>query len=308
MNVAVEAVRSGKAGLPARLISWPQLQLVDVLGAGGFGCVHFATHCGRNVAVKRCHRRLKTQHTIEASFCAELAAASLQHDNIVRVIGICTDHAPLSSDELPLLVMEFAGDRDLQKVIEDVQREPLPVERRLRFAVDICMGLEFAHARGFLHLDVKPSNVLVTGDDRCKLADFGCSQEVTSQDPSSPVTPTKSSMTGTFAYRAPELLRGRPASDKADIYSLAICLWQLVTRQRPYGHKEHQVIIFAVVAYNLRPEFSAGADCTPSYIQLVEDAWHVEPERRPSASDTLRRLQAELPLSSTCAVNCTCTT
>ena len=279
------------------LVAWERLELLDVLGAGGFGSVHFAAYEGQTVAVKRCHRRLTTQH-VEASFRAELAAATLRHENIVRVLGVCIDHVPADSDQLPLLVMEFAGDRDLQRVIEDVAHEPMPPRRRLRFAADICAALEHVHSRGFLHLDVKPANVLVTPDDRCKLADFGCSLELSSEGSDSPVTPTKSSMTGTFAYRAPELLRGKPPTDKADVYSLAICLWQLLTRERPYRNEEHQVVIFAVVAYNLRPDLPPCSDDTSSYHRIVRHCWEPEPENRPSAAEALLRLRAEITAES----------
>ena len=273
------------------LIPAESLQLYDLIGSGGFGSVHVATLDDQLVAVKRTHQRSGTQDAIEESLRAELIAGTLRHENIVRVIGVCVDM--LSSEyELPMLVMEYAGERNLQQVIDD-KRELMPVSRRLRFASDLVQALSFAHSRGFLHLDVKPANVIVSSDDRCKLADFGCSQLCSEQESVSnePTTPTKSSLTGTFAYRAPELLRGRCATDKADVYSTAICLWQLATRERPYRYEEHQVVIFAVVAYNMRPPLPEGLEqVEPIYSQLMIDAWHSDPERRPTAKQVLSRL------------------
>lgn len=269
------------------LVPFSDMQLYDVLGSGGFGSVRFGVWAQREVAVKRTHQRLKTAKAFSDSLSAELDAASLlQHPNIVEVLGICEDHS--FQNELPLLVMEYAGDRNLQTLVED-HTEIVDPSRRLRFARDIARGLAFAHSRGVLHLDVKLLNVIVDREDQCKLGDFGCSQ---SKSDNQPVTPTKASMTGTFAYKAPELLRGRTATEKSDVYSLAVCLWQLMTREKPYGYEEHQVVIFAVVAYNLRPSVpeTISGECEQAYCQLFRQAWNADPLQRPTAAETLQRL------------------
>lgn len=112
------------------------------------------------------------------------------------------------------------------------------MRRRLRYALDMSSALAYIHQQGFVHLDVKPANVLITlPDDRCKLGDFGCSQPLDCRHPVSGVVgehvmavcPTlRSELMGTFAYRSPELFRGKPATAKADVYALGIVLWQLV--------------------------------------------------------------------------------
>ena len=268
------------------LVPYQDLAIHTILGAGGFGSVHFGLLGDEPVAVKRTHQRCEKQQAFTDSLMAEITASTLRHVNIVRVLGICTDHDFV--EDLPLLIMEYAGDRNLQTLVEDPQ-QVIDTTRRLRFATDITRALEFAHSRGILHLDVKLANVIVTQDDHCKLADFGCSQSSPSNKPD---TPTKSQMTGTFAYRAPELLRGRAPSDKADVYSLAICLWQLMTRERPYGYEEHQVIVFAVVAQNQRPDLpkAIDSDVDQVYCDLFQQAWHADPQERPSSKALLRSL------------------
>ena len=269
------------------VVPFKNVQLLDVIGSGGFGSVHFGVWEARQIAVKRTHQRLKNSQAYSDSFSAEIDAASLLlHPNIVQVLGVCDDHC--FNGELPLLIMEYAGDRNLQALVED-HREVVSASRRLKFACDMTRALEFAHSRGVLHLDVKLLNVIVNREDVCKLADFGCSQ---SKSVSQPVTPTKSSMTGTFAYKAPETLRGRTATDKSDVYSLAVCLWQLLTRERPYRAEEQQVVIFAVVAYNLRPSLPdiVTSDIDSRYCQLFREAWNSDPNERPSAKQTLQRL------------------
>lgn len=288
------SIDTGVSDLPVSmpLIPFGDLQLLDVLGSGGFGAVHYGVMGDEPVAVKRTHQRHKQQHAFTESFLAEITASTLQHKNIVRVLGVCIDHEFF--EELPLLIMEYAGDRNLQALVED-PRESIDTVRRLRFATDITCALEFVHSRGMLHLDVKLANVIVTLDGHCKLADFGCAQ---SSPASKPETPTKPQMTGTFAYRAPELLRAREATAKSDVYSLAICLWQLLTRERPYGYEEHQVIVFAVVAHNQRPEMpqhiQPGAEQT--YCDLFQQGWDADPLQRPTTKSlltSLRELQEE---------------
>ena len=291
---------SAKSQLVTMAMDYQSLDILETLGCGGFGSVHLAELDGQRVAVKVSHQRPKAdQKSIVNSFLAETQASKLHHENIVRILGVCLENGgPDCVGPAPILVMEYAGQRNLQRVIEDPS-ENIDCQRRLRFALDISNALMYAHSHNFLHLDVKPSNVIVSDRDTCKLGDFGCSQLAPNK--ADPLTPTSSSLTGTFAYRAPELLRGRLPTDRSDIYSLAVCLWQLLSRERPYGYEEHQIVVFAVVAYHLRPEFSSAMavpatdereEQVLSYRSLVEESWQADPVQRPSAQSVVSRLQA----------------
>ena len=111
------------------------------------------------------------------------------------------------------------------------------------------------------------------------------------------MSPTQRSyLTGTFAYRAPELLRGEPPSTKADIYSLGISLWQMASRDSPYAGENQHVVIFGVVAYNLRPNMPCKfLDLTDPVEQCYQDlfleCWEAEPNGRPSATQLAQVLQ-----------------
>lgn len=117
----------------------------------------------------------------------------------------------------------------------------------------------------------------------CKLGDFGCCEVVEDM----PVSPTRSYLTGTFAYRAPELLRGQSASCKADIYSIAICLWQFWTRDIPYRGKNQHVVIFGVVSKGLRPKLSPDNMPDNKYHELMTSCWNAQPDKRPSSKELL---------------------
>ncbi|KAK3739001.1 hypothetical protein QZH41_001570 [Actinostola sp. cb2023] len=247
--------------LPSNYMCFNALQTGRLLGSGGFGSVFEADIKGRKVAVKRMHRRsLRNPRAMYESLQAEKLIMPLRHPNIVQTLAI------LENEDLSevLIVMQFAGERNLKSLIDN-ERESIDTRRRLKFATDITRALEFVHGNNLAHLDLKPANVIVDFCDTCRLGDFGCCQPVHTgnieQDclPPSP-TPSppssRSSLTGTFAYRAPELLKGEEPTVKADLYSLGICLWQMLTREQPYGLESQFVVIFGVVANQMRPSLS----------------------------------------------------
>ncbi|EDO32016.1 predicted protein, partial [Nematostella vectensis] len=258
------------------------LKVGKLLGSGGFGSVYEASYRGERMALKRLHKETKNERAARESFEAETSALNFAHPNIVRTFTLFT------IQDTNCVLMEYAGDRNLLNVIYDPS-EALTNERRTKFAVDIARGLDYAHAKGIAHLDLKPGNVLVGANDHCKLADFGCCQAI--EENHKPASPTKSNLTGTYAYRAPELLRGETPSTKADIYSYGICLWQMLTRERPYGNENQHVVIFGVVAYQLRPRIARDmSDDDGQYVCLVQQCWEADHRLRPATGDILIRL------------------
>ena len=270
---------------PLRNFQSSHLQVGKLLGSGGFGMVYEAKYNGKRYALKQWHKSTKNLRATEESFEAEASTLRFRHPNIVRALCV------LELGGFHSLILEYGGDKNLQEVI-NCPDECLNNLRQVNFALDISRGLAFAHRQGIAHLDLKPSNVLVSKYDKCKLADFGCCQNV--GDNERPASPTKSSLTGTFAYRAPELLKGECPTTKADIYSLGICLWQMLTRERPYGHENQHVIIFAVVAYQHRPRIpdekllEGKEKC---YVELMKSCWQADTQLRPSARDVVKILK-----------------
>ncbi|EDO30609.1 predicted protein [Nematostella vectensis] len=276
------------------------LRIGSLLGRGGFGSVFEATLRGKKYAVKQMHRTAKNPRAMQESMEAEKLILALKHPNIVQTFAVLETE----NMEDVLIIMEFAGSRNLQTVIDN-DRETLDSKRRLNFACDITKALEAIHNKNIAHLDLKPSNIIVNSHDVCKLADFGCCQVTDpyelSADSLLPPSPThspsaRSFLTGTFAYRAPELLKGEPATVKADIYSLGICLWQMLTREQPYGLESQFVVIFGVVANQLRPSL-ASVSCDRQegkhelYIELITALWLADPVKRPNANQVTKKLR-----------------
>ncbi|XP_067831752.1 proto-oncogene serine/threonine-protein kinase mos [Heptranchias perlo] len=288
--------------LPRRFwytVIWDELELLDLLGSGGFGWVYKGTYYGKTVAIKKVRKCTKNKLAARQSFWAELNVAHLIHENIVKVVAATTSVPadPEVEDSVGTIIMEYAGGTSLHHRIYNCA-DPLAMGDCLKFSSDIVNGLSFLHSHNIVHLDIKPANVLITETGRCKIGDFGCSHKLVTGNDFTPSVQVHH-LAGTYTHRAPELLRGCNATLKADIYSFAITFWQMLSRDQPYSG-DRQCVMYAVVAYNRRPSFSSVFNDSPMgrKIRLVIDhCWDVEPNDRPSAKqllESINNLEAQL--------------
>jgi serine/threonine-protein kinase len=197
------------------------------LGIGGMSTVHraFDTRLEREVAIKLLAEHLAEDETFVSRFRREaLAAARLVHPNIVQVFDFGLDAATGQH----FIVMELVEGQSCAQLLRD--RRVLPVDETLDVIAQACRGLDHAHRNGVVHRDVKPGNLLVSGDGGVvKLADFGIAR-ATDQSSITQV----GSVLGTAAYLAPEQARGEEAGPPADIYALAVVTYQLLSGRLPY--------------------------------------------------------------------------
>ena len=204
-------------------------RLLERAGSGGMATVYKAQDLmlRRLVAVKLLHESLTDNEEFLQRFQREAhAAANLSHPNIVTVHDIGQD------GHRHYIVMEFISGRTLKSVIRDyVQREgaPLQVARSLALATQICAGIGYAHRAGLVHCDVKPQNVLVTRDDRVKVADFGIARAMSQSS-----MHTASLLWGTPHYFAPEQATGEPATPASDVYAIGIIIFEMLSGQLPF--------------------------------------------------------------------------
>ena len=224
------------------------------LGSGGFAEVYEGSFAGHPIAIKKMKSSTKNLTATNESFEAEANLPALFHPNVIHIF------ATIRKPE-KLILMELVPDaRTLQSLIdEEVKYDWQDYARQL------VSALIYIHDRHILHLDIKPANILLTQQNLCKLADFGCSQYA--------LDPTMSQLQGTLAYRAPELFRGQLPTTKADIYSLGITLWSLKNQEAPYQGQNNCMVVYQVVSQHRRP--SQDPD--------FEALWHADPERRPEA-------------------------
>ena len=259
--------------------------LLRTLGSGGFGTCYEAEYRGQRVALKKINRTSKAKAAAQ-SFKSETLPEIYEfaHENIARLITASTFDAAER-----FIVLEYIEGRNLQQIIDD-PKEDLSFARCVKFGIEISRALDYISRFEIVHLDLKPANIMVTSDGVCKLTDFGCCQ-YTDKDPS---TPTRSYLTGTFAYRAPELLKGKSVTSAADVYSLGICLWQLWSREFPYNGMNQHAVIFRVCASSLRPSFSVDKCISEDYKALMTACWSGKIDERPTAKEIVGKLSSML--------------
>jgi eukaryotic-like serine/threonine-protein kinase len=196
------------------------------LGVGGMSTVLLALdeRLERHVAVKLLAEHLADDPTFVSRFRREaLAAARLVHPNIVQVFDSGFDE----SAHQHFIVMEYVPGQSCAEILRD--RGHLDVEQAEDIVAQACRGLDYAHRNGVVHRDVKPGNLLVSESGVVKLADFGIAR-ATGQSSITQV----GSVLGTAAYLSPEQARGEEAGPQADLYSLGVVTYQLLSGRLPY--------------------------------------------------------------------------
>ncbi|KAH3761770.1 serine/threonine-protein kinase STY17 [Pelomyxa schiedti] len=200
----------------------------------------------------------------------------LSHRNLACCVGACTQS--LSKLYLVTPFFPFTLDRFINHIAQanEGQVDILTISA---LAIDIASGMNYLHSLGLIHRDLKSSNILVTEDGTAKVIDFGTVRVV-----------DRSLMTGnlgTVQYMAPELFASQKYTEKADVYSFAIVMWEMLTRQIPYSDKDSWAIPLSVAKGDRPP---IPKDCHPAFSKLIKQCWHSNQTRRPSFHDALHLL------------------
>ena len=199
-------------------------RLVELLGSGGMATIYRATDTGlgRDVALKLLRPEYLRDPDFSSRFRQEAqAAASLSHPNIVTVYDYGEDPSG------PYIVMELIDGEDLATILR--RSGTLPPRQVARIGAGVARALAAAHARGLVHRDIKPGNVLIGTDGQVKVVDFGIARAIAEAQVTLPGTTL-----GSVHYFSPEQARGEPATAASDIYSLGIVLYEMLTGSRPW--------------------------------------------------------------------------
>ncbi|MGH3025003.1 MAG: Stk1 family PASTA domain-containing Ser/Thr kinase, partial [Gaiellaceae bacterium] len=193
------------------------------LGSGGMADVYLAEdqELGRRVALKLLDDRHASDEQFVERFRREAqSAAGLNHPNIVSIF----DRG--RAEGTYYIAMEYLDGRTLKELL--VRNGPTPIPIAIDYARQILGALSFAHRNGIVHRDIKPHNIIVGGDGRLKVTDFGIARSGTSQ------MTEAGSIVGTAQYLSPEQARGAPVDPRSDLYSLGIVLYEMLTGKVPF--------------------------------------------------------------------------
>jgi len=258
------------------------------VGAGGMGVVYKAmdTRLNRAVAIKAIHdgRFRQGGDPLRAE---ALAAASIDHPYICKVYELIEDGAEA------YLVMEFVEGETLAAIL---RRGRPPLAQSVQLASEIVEGLAAAHARGLVHRDVKPSNVIVNADGHVKLLDFGLAREDTIAKPDERTRTSPSHRSdhtaGTPQYMSPEQAAGQPVTFRADLFSVGVVMFECLTGQLPFmGMSSYDYVRHLLTDAPRRLDrLAPGAPA--DLVDLVERCLEKNPADRPnSAADILVELR-----------------
>ena len=260
-------------GVPSTVCA--RYEIIGLIGAGGMGSVYRAhdTRLDRDVALKFLPPHLSLAPGAEGQLLLEArAAAGLEH------INICTVHEVGETDEgQPFIAMALYEGESLK---ERLTRGPLPPSEAIDIACQVARGLGAAHARGIVHRDVKPGNIVLTTDGTAKLLDFGLA---TMQDGrvTTGMTP------GTVPYMSPEQTRGQSVGPGSDLWSLGVVIYEMLSGIRPFQGENNHEIIDAIRHASVEPLPSVASGASASLDRIIERLLQKEPSHRHPSTDAL---------------------
>ncbi|RDY07764.1 putative serine/threonine-protein kinase SIS8, partial [Mucuna pruriens] len=276
-------------GISSKVIMNDDLEELKELGSGTFGTVYHGKWRGTDVAIKRIKKicftgRSSEQERLTVEFWREAEILSkLHHPNVVAFYGVVQD----GPGGTMATVTEYMVDGSLRHVLLRKDRY-LDRRKRLIIAMDAAFGMEYLHSKNIVHFDLKCDNLLVNLKDPmrpiCKVGDFGLSKIKRN-------TLVSGGVRGTLPWMAPELLNGssNKVSEKVDVFSFGIVLWEILTGEEPYANMHYGAIIGGIVNNTLRP--TIPNHCDHEWRTLMEQCWAPNPTARPCFTEIASRLR-----------------
>ena len=278
MTAHASPIESGAdAGGERNQVKLGRYEIVRELGKGAMGIVYLAKDplIGRLVALKTirpsAHADDEDTREFQARFVREAQAAGiLNHPSIVTVHDIGQD----DPSGMSFIAMEYVEGQNLKEML--AQGRPLSFEQAADIIAQVAEGLDFAHAKGIVHRDVKPANIILLDGNRAKITDFGIAK-ITSGVAN---LTTTGQFLGTPNYMAPEQIKGTPVDGRSDIFSLGICLYECLTHRKPFGGDSLTSISYKIVHEPFPPLHEINPTIPEGYGVVVSQCLEKDPAKR----------------------------
>ena len=254
-------------------IDLSELELFETVGKGAFGVVFKGVWRGQDVAVKVLSLAFSEEAAHVKSFKKEVDVLQrLDHPHIVKLMG-----ASLAPPDV-CIVEELMPNGSLHDALHRRRWKPA-YQEILTIVHDVSSALAYLHPR-IVHCDLKPQNVLLTLEDRAKVADFG----IAKIKRGTYIHGTTANVNGTPGYMAPELFSSGKVTEKCDVFSIGVLIWVCYTGKEPWGDFAFPMqVVMAVAVERRRPE--VPQDMPPPLVSLLRRCWQEEPHRRPSCAE-----------------------
>eukprot|EP00741_Cyanophora_paradoxa_P003087 tig00000663_g2996.t1 len=278
--------------------NYSEVKMSKKIGSGLTAEIYKGTYRGASVAVKIMKRhpndnyvQMMFRKEVDLLSCSCICTDVLthffplrsQHPNIVTFVGAYQD------DKIRALVMEFLPGLNMyQRLHGEKPKPPKRLEETLRMALDISRAIAFMHENGFIHRDLKSSNLMTTDEGIVKLIDLGLSRDDAADG-------RMTGETGSYRWAAPEVLRNEPYHRSADVFSFGIVMWEIITGDLPYGRLTPLEAAMGVATKGVRPsKLKPGKNVNEELIALIEQCWAERPDERPPMSEVAVRVEAIL--------------
>jgi serine/threonine protein kinase/tetratricopeptide (TPR) repeat protein len=261
-------------------------EVIEILGAGGMGEVYKArdSRLERTVALKLMRTSMGADENQRKRFLREARAISAFNHP-----GIAGMHDAGEADDCLFLAMEYVSGHTLE---QEIAKGPLAGQTVRNYSIQLATALEHAHARGILHRDIKPANIMVSEDGMLKLLDFGLAQFIVSHEETLTMITRPGSFVGTYQYCAPEILSGRTATVRSDIYSLGVVMYEMVCGRAPFAGLPERALVAAALLGEVPPVRQRNPAVLEAMANLIERAMAPQPrDRFASAAELVAALR-----------------
>jgi eukaryotic-like serine/threonine-protein kinase len=253
---------------------------VEKIGKGAFGTVLLMedTVVDERLILKFLNPNVSEDEEIMKRFVHELRySRKITHKNVIRIYDFLFIQGNYA------ISMEYFPSHTLGS--EVVGEKPMPLNRALNFGIDICTGMEVAHAVGIVHRDLKPANVLINAEGLLKIVDFGVAAAQREGD--TQLTKT-GYVIGSPKYMAPEQILGKKVDQRADVYALGVILYEIMTGVPPYARGDHMSVMYQHVQGKARPPREINPGLPPGLPEVIMQAMSVDKDKRYQTMPDLR--------------------